>query len=110
VLLSPIAWIHHYVWFVPVLGALVADGRDRLRVVGAAMIAFVLALRLPWWGWSLLDEGPLGATIGVLLHNAYVLLALGLLLFFPVLDPQRSGDQLTARATPRSLRPRSQAW
>ena len=35
VLLSPIAWIHHFVWFVPVLGALVADGRDRRRVRGA---------------------------------------------------------------------------
>lgn len=84
VLLSPIAWIHHFVWFVPVLGALVADGRDRRRVVGAGAITALLLLRLPWWGWSLLDEGPLLAPIGILFHNAYALLAVGLVLAYPI--------------------------
>jgi alpha-1,2-mannosyltransferase len=84
VLLSPIAWIHHFVWFVPVLGALVADGRDRRRVVATVAIAVVLLLRLPWWGWAMLDGGPLLAWLGILLHNAYALLAIGLVLGYPV--------------------------
>lgn len=88
VLLSPIAWIHHFVWFVPVLGALVADGRDRRRVVAALAITALLLLRLPWWGWSLLDEGPVFAWVGILLHNAYALLAIGVLVGYPV----RRGD------------------
>jgi len=84
VLLSPIAWIHHLVWFVPVVGALVADGRDRRRVLAAVAVVVVLLLRLPWWGWALLDEGPVFGWIGVLLHNAYALLAVGLLVGYPV--------------------------
>jgi alpha-1,2-mannosyltransferase len=84
VLLSPIAWIHHFVWFVPVLGALVADGRDRRRVFVAVAIAAVLLLRLPWWGWGLLDEGPILGSLGVLLHNAYALLAIAVLIGYPV--------------------------
>jgi alpha-1,2-mannosyltransferase len=89
VLLSPIAWIHHFVWFVPVVGAVLADGRDRRRVVAAVVISALLLLRLPWWGWSLLDEGPLLAPLGVLMHNAYALLALALLIGYPV----RAGDR-----------------
>ena len=83
VLLSPIAWIHHFVWFVPALGAIVADGRDRRRLVVAAVIAAVLCLRLPWWGWALLDEGAAAGPLGVVLHNAYALLALGVLIAYP---------------------------
>ena len=95
-LLSPIAWIHHFVWFVPVLGALVADGRDRRRVVATVVVAIVLMLRLPWWGWSLLDEGPLAAMVGVLMHNAYALLALGLVLFYPIRGTPTAHEETTA--------------
>lgn len=84
VLLSPIAWIHHLVWFVPMLGALAADGRDRKRNVAAAAVALILLLRLPWWGWAMLDEGPVLAWLGILLHNAYALLGIGLVLGYPV--------------------------
>jgi alpha-1,2-mannosyltransferase len=84
VLLSPIAWIHHFVWFVPVVGALIADGRDRRRLFAGVTVTVVLLLRLPWWGWASLDEGPLLGVIGVLMHNAYALLAIGLLLAFPI--------------------------
>ncbi len=97
VLLSPIAWIHHFVWLVPVIGALVADGRDRRRVAAAVVITIVLLLRLPWWGWSLLDEGPLAAFVGVLMHNAYALLALGLVLAYPIRSvvPADDGEDTT---------------
>jgi alpha-1,2-mannosyltransferase len=84
VLLSPVAWIHHYVWFLPMLGALVADGRSRSRVTAAATIAFVLMLRLPWWGWAALDEGILVGPVAVLMHNAYAILAVGLVIAYPI--------------------------
>jgi alpha-1,2-mannosyltransferase len=98
VLLSPVAWIHHFVWLVPVLGALVADGRSRARVAAAIAVTFLLMLRLPWWGWSLLDEGPLFGVVGVLAHNAYALLALALLLLYPI-PIRRPGDDSVAGAT-----------
>jgi alpha-1,2-mannosyltransferase len=84
VLLSPVAWIHHLVWLIPAVGALVADGRDRRRVLAALAVTGLLLLRLPWWGWSMLDEGVLLAPFAVLMHNSYVLIALGLLLAYPI--------------------------
>jgi alpha-1,2-mannosyltransferase len=97
ILVSPIAWIHHYVWFLPVLGALVADGRDRRRVLAAIGVGVVLLLRLPWWGWALLDEGPAAGLVGVLFHNAYVLLAFGLLLALPVGSQGDEAAPVTSR-------------
>jgi alpha-1,2-mannosyltransferase len=104
VLLSPIAWIHHFVWFVPVVGALVADGRDRRRVIASMVVTVVLLLRLPWWGWAMLDDGPILGALGVLMHNAYALLAIALLLTFPIrtTTPLEPGDESVVLATDSS--------
>jgi hypothetical protein len=72
------------VWFIPVVAALAADGRDRRRLVAASLVGLILVLRLPWWGWAVMDEGLIGGAIGVLMHNAYALLALALLLGYPI--------------------------
>jgi alpha-1,2-mannosyltransferase len=90
-LVSPISWIHHGVWFLPALGALAGDLRDRRRVALAGVVAAILLLRLPWWGWALLDHGPLAAVPGALLNNAYGLLAIGLVVGLPVDRPGRAG-------------------
>ena len=50
VLASPVSWIHHYVVVVLVIGAILADGRARSRVVLAAGTAVYFALTIPWWG------------------------------------------------------------
>ncbi|SOD85703.1 glycosyltransferase 87 family protein [Streptomyces sp. Ag109_G2-15] len=74
-LVCPISWTHHWVWCVPLLAVLLAEGRTRT----AALVALVftartmwlvphegdLDLELPWW------QQPLAA--------AYPLLALGLI-------------------------------
>jgi alpha-1,2-mannosyltransferase len=99
VVLSPVAWIHHFVWFVPVLGALVNDGRDRRRVVAALGITFVLLLRLPWWGWAALDEGLVFGPIGVLMHNAYALLAVALVIWYPIGEHSLGDETATGAAS-----------
>jgi alpha-1,2-mannosyltransferase len=109
VLLSPIAWIHHLVWFVPVVGALIADGRDRRRVLAAGAVTIVLFLRLPWWGWAALDEGSILGLIGVLMHNAYALLAIALLVAFPIRVARSTEGDDESRAFARDLPPRSGA-
>jgi len=48
VLISPISWIHHLVCIVPVLAAIVADGRNVRRVLGACTVAVFFAARLPY--------------------------------------------------------------
>lgn len=44
-LVSPISWSHHWVWFVPALLVLIASGRRR----AAAILALVPALAPQWW-------------------------------------------------------------
>ncbi|ROO90658.1 alpha-1,2-mannosyltransferase [Actinocorallia herbida] len=52
VLLSPVAWIHHLVWIVLVVGALAGDGRNLRRCLAAAGVWLFYVLQTPWWGTS----------------------------------------------------------
>jgi alpha-1,2-mannosyltransferase len=75
VLLSPVAWIHHFAWLVIAMGALVGDGRSRRRLLyGGVAVAWFLC-RLPWWGVTWLSEGRT-LWFGRLLQNADLLGAL----------------------------------
>ncbi|WP_327324418.1 glycosyltransferase 87 family protein [Streptomyces sp. NBC_01210] len=68
-LVSPISWSHHWVWCVPLLAVLIAEGRTRTAAaVAAVFMARTLwlvphhgepALRLPWWQQSLASPYPL---------------------------------------------------
>jgi alpha-1,2-mannosyltransferase len=60
VLLSPVAWIHHMAWMVVVIGALVADGRNRRRLVMAGVLLVWFWLRMPWWGAHMAAPGGWG--------------------------------------------------
>jgi alpha-1,2-mannosyltransferase len=62
-LLSPVAWIHHLCWVVVVIGVLVGDGRDRRRVLAAAVTSALYASNLPIRGKFLLEAN--GAPIWV---------------------------------------------
>jgi alpha-1,2-mannosyltransferase len=80
VLLSPVAWIHHLAWVVVVLGALVAAGRDRLRLGVAAGVWLYYVVPIPWWGVTLrAAEIPvLSPVAGRIVQNAFGLGAIGL--------------------------------
>ncbi|GAA4351358.1 glycosyltransferase 87 family protein [Angustibacter luteus] len=82
VLLSPVAWVHHYAWVVLVIAALVGDGRDRRRLVFAGIITAWFLARLPWWGISWVANDWPVLWFGRILQNSYCLgglLALALL-------------------------------
>ncbi|WP_432537637.1 glycosyltransferase 87 family protein [Kineococcus arenarius] len=55
-LLSPVSWLHHFVWGVLVLGAVLGDGRERRRAVVAVVGSALLFVAWPWWGANLLAE------------------------------------------------------
>lgn len=70
VLLSPVAWIHHFAWMLVVIAALVGDGRSPRRLaMGAAMTAWFLA-RGPWWGITWIAQDRPLAIVGRLLQNS----------------------------------------
>ncbi|WP_425573464.1 glycosyltransferase 87 family protein [Streptomyces albidochromogenes] len=96
-LVSPISWSHHWVWCVPLLAVLVAEGRS--RAAAAVAVVFLarslwlvphegpLDLRLPWW------QQPLA--------SPYPLLALGLLGYLLWPRPGRRRSVLAGAAPAR---------
>ena len=78
VLVSPVSWIHHLVWIVPVLAALVGNAADRRRVALAVSIAMLFALRLPYLGDNIPPGWHLG-WIAAVLRDSYGLLCVFLL-------------------------------
>jgi alpha-1,2-mannosyltransferase len=85
VLASPVSWIHHAVWIVPATGVILGDGRDRGRRIAWTATTVLFLLHVPVWSTLLgLSSDGLGA---IVLENAYVWAAWGLLLFLPTRKP-----------------------
>jgi alpha-1,2-mannosyltransferase len=80
VLVSPISWVHHAVWIVPVTGVLLGDGRVRARWIawGGTMLLFLADV--PLWGRAGVPLGP----FRVVAENAFVLAMLVLLVLLPI--------------------------
>jgi alpha-1,2-mannosyltransferase len=87
VLLSPVAWIHHLCWLPLVLGALVADGRSRRRLLAAAASYAFYVLKVPWWGREWLHHGG-PPVLARAVEDGFGLLALILAVSLPTLDGQ----------------------
>ncbi len=86
VLASPVSWIHHLVWIVPVLAVLIGDATDRRRVTLAAAIAVLFTLRLPYLGDNIPPGWHLG-WIAAVLRDSYGLLCVFLLFALARLAP-----------------------
>lgn len=91
VLLSPVAWIHHLAWVVVVLGALVGDGRDRVRLWVAGGVWLYYVVPIPWWGVTIkAAEIPvISPVVGKIVQNGYGLGALVLVWLLGVWLPRR---------------------
>jgi alpha-1,2-mannosyltransferase len=76
-LVSPISWIHHLVWIVPVLGVIMADGRNRRRAFLAFVVAGLFVARLPYIG----DEEIADGIFSELFKDSYGLLCLALFVY-----------------------------
>jgi alpha-1,2-mannosyltransferase len=77
VLVSPISWIHHLVWVIPVLAAIIGIGRDRKRVAIAFGVAAVFVARLPYFGNDELKTGLIAA----LFKDSYGFVCIALLVY-----------------------------
>ncbi|MFI1165909.1 glycosyltransferase 87 family protein [Streptomyces sp. NPDC020801] len=107
-LVSPISWSHHWVWCVPLIAVLLAEGRRAWAAVTAVLFTARtmwlvprdgdLDLHLPWW------QEPLA--------SPYPLLALALLAAAALGCHRRRGDRMplaTASLSLRAAGPRSRA-
>ncbi len=99
VLASPVSWVHHLVWIVPVLVVLIGDATDRRRVTIALCLATLFAARLPYLAWSL-PHGWGFAWLAGPLKDSYGLACLALLFALP-----RLVAPTTPRAEPRRRAP-----
>jgi alpha-1,2-mannosyltransferase len=93
VLLSPVSWLHHLYWGVVAIGALLGDGRSRLRVAAAAGVGFVLAARLPWTGNSWVSRHGWQHSAGYVVQQSYCWLALAVLAALWVLLVRPAGPR-----------------
>ncbi|MFD1543817.1 glycosyltransferase 87 family protein [Nonomuraea guangzhouensis] len=87
VLLSPVAWIHHLAWVVVVLGAIVGDGRDPVRLRVAAGVWLYYVLPIPWWGVALKVAGV--PVLDKIVQDGFGLGALGLVWLLVAWLPRR---------------------
>jgi alpha-1,2-mannosyltransferase len=117
VLLSPVAWIHHFHWIVVVVFAVLgADPwRDRRRLVSAGAITAAFLCRMPDWGIAWLSHPELPAWPGRVLQNSDTFFTLGALALLwwtlhlkPATRHTDSVETPDARVMSRA-RPRSEA-
>ncbi|MFF5174649.1 glycosyltransferase family 87 protein [Micromonospora sp. NPDC000089] len=99
-LVSPVTWVHHLVWLVPALVALVAstlpwlprDGSARRRLYAAGGAFLVLVSGLVWLWANDIDGLP-----GLLGGGSYTLVAVGLLVLLPIgADGQAGRSRIAA--------------
>lgn len=86
VLCSPVAWMHHLVWLLPLLAAVLADGRDPRRVRLVAVVWAFFTLKVVWWGSTALRWDWPVEPVWWVLQNSFGLAALALLLRLPLPD------------------------
>ncbi|MEU0567646.1 glycosyltransferase 87 family protein [Nonomuraea sp. NPDC005983] len=93
-LLSPVGWIHHLAWVVVVLGAIVGDGRDPVRLRVAAGVWLFFVVPIPWWGVALkaADIPVLSPVLGKIVQDGFGLGALGLVWLLGAWLPKRRGS------------------
>ena len=111
VLLSPVAWIHHFHWVVVVVLAVLGawPPRPRWRPYAALAITVWFLMRLPWWGITwLADDRPV-RLFGRFMQNADLLAALVVLVVLGLLAREGSGRAGATRVAVAAHRPPGRA-
>lgn len=79
VMICPVSWPHHLVWFVPAIAALIGDGRRRRRLVAGAVVWLVLVARTHRLGQDVVDLYHSGVLrwIGEVLRDSFLIVGIG---------------------------------
>ncbi len=90
VLVSPIAWQHHGVWIVLMVGVLAAWATTPWRVAATLGVLAFFLQPLPLFGKQMVVAGTL-PILGKLLENSYVLAYVALIALLPLAGPKTAG-------------------
>jgi hypothetical protein len=82
-LISPVTWVHHLIWLLPALIAIIADGRRRYVVMG--IVAYAVLTSSVVWLWRFDWSGVDGLVGG----SAYTWVCLALLALCPAASAAR---------------------
>jgi alpha-1,2-mannosyltransferase len=91
---SPVSWLHHGIWIVPVLGVIVGDGRRPRRVVVAAG-AWLVACLLPVSeaaAYAMRNHGTVDPAWMWPFRNGFALLYLAVVFWLPLRPMEGVGD------------------
>ena len=102
-LVSPVSWIHHFVWALVVIAGLVGDGRDRRRLWWATGLAVAYTSKAVYWGQEFVT-GNGSYVIGRVVQETYLVLTLFVVLALPwrreILASVDAGQLVSAETAP----------
>ena len=110
VLISPVSWIHHFVWVIVALAALL----QVRKLLAAAIVWLLFTMPLPWWGQWRLQQGldfpasSSGNPGWQLLNDSYGLIAillLGVLAWSMPVIRRRAAKRDSRPAEPSAVSP-----
>jgi len=97
VLISPVSWIHHFVWLPIVIGVLLHDGRNWRQWLFAAAIFVFFVVPVPWLGSHAAATRNL-VPLGRIVQDGFGLMAIVLMLLLPVRMSDSNFRSSVARA------------
>lgn len=79
VMICPVSWPHHLVWFVPAIASLIGDGRRRRRLVAGFLVWLVLVARTHRIGQDVVDLYHSGTLrwVGEALRDSFLIAGVG---------------------------------
>lgn len=105
-LVSPVSWIHHFVWVALLVGAVIGAADDPRRTKLGLAVALGFLLHLPWFGRAFTD-GAGSFLVGRALHESFVVLTLVVVCALPwrrqvlvTVDESAQHERVGARLEP----------
>ena len=96
VLISPVSWIHHFVWLLLVIGVLLHEGRYWKDWLFAAAIVVFFVVPVPWLGSHAAATRNL-VPLGRIVQDGFGLMAIVLMLLLPVRMSDSNSESSMAR-------------
>src|SRR6202023_284537 len=85
VLISPVSWIHHMVWVIVAIGAIMGAGRGRQRWYVGIGIAALFVIPIPNRAWEPLFERYAPMTLQIIVQDFFGIAAVAVIVILAML-------------------------